>query len=258
MSNQRDREERVKKVGLMLLRAGSMLQSSGSSTSRTRMTVDRIADKFGCNADLFITHRALNITVSIKNHEYLFSATKRTMPPGVNFKIVSGISKMSWRVIEENWSVDQIEEELSRLETLPRYPRLLLLTLVGLAGAGFCGLADGSIYAILVCFFATFIGLFVRQETEKRKYNPYLCVFFASLAATMFSGGLHRLFPGAGLETAFATCVLFLIPGVPLINSFTDMLDGNILNGILKASNGLIISFMIAIGLTVSLIIYQF
>jgi uncharacterized membrane protein YjjP (DUF1212 family) len=58
-------------------------------------------------------------------------------------------------------------------------------------------------------------------------------------------------------EHAFATSVLFLIPGVPLINSFSDLIDGNLQNGIVRGLNGLIISFVIALGLLTTVLIYQ-
>lgn len=110
---------------------------------------------------------------------------------------------------------------------------------------------------MLIAFIASFTGLYVRQVTHRMNFNSYLCVFFASLAATLIAGGSRVLFPAFDLEPAFVTSILFLIPGVPLINSFTDLIDGNILNGILRAANGLMISFMIALGMICSLIIYN-
>ena len=57
---------------------------------------------------------------------------------------------------------------------------------------------------------------------------------------------------------AFSTSVLFLIPGVPMMNSFSDLIDGNILNGITRGVNVLIIAFAIALGLLMGLLIYNF
>ncbi|MEN9443917.1 MAG: hypothetical protein RIS47_807, partial [Bacteroidota bacterium] len=58
-------------------------------------------------------------------------------------------------------------------------------------------------------------------------------------------------------EHAFATSVLFLVPGVPLINSFTDVIDGNISIGVARGINGLMIAFAIALGLSVAMLIYH-
>lgn len=250
--------EKIQEAGMMLLRVGSLLMSNGASSLRIRMIVDRISETFEYHTDLFITNRSLSITVTNKENNQSFSRIKRVSAHGVNFKTVSGISRMSWNVKEQNWSLTQIDEELSRLESLSHYPRLIVLAAVGIADAAFCYFAGGYIWAMLVAFAATILGLVTRQELHKRKFNVYLCVFFASLVATLFSGMFRVLFPYDGFETAFATCVLFLIPGVPLINSFIDMFDGNILNGIVRAGNGLIIAFMIALGLIASVSIYNF
>jgi uncharacterized membrane protein YjjP (DUF1212 family) len=83
-------------------------------------------------------------------------------------------------------------------------------------------------------------------------------VFFASFSASLISGLFRKLGIGNTMEHAFAASVLFLIPGVPLINSFSDLIEDNILNGIVRAINGLLIAFAIALGLLGAMIIYRF
>jgi len=62
---------------------------------------------------------------------------------------------------------------------------------------------------------------------------------------------------GAHPELAFATSVLFLVPGVPLINSFTDLIDGNISIGIVRGTNGLLVAFSIALGLLAAMVVFK-
>jgi len=143
----------------------------------------------------------------------------------------------------------QISEEVQRLKALPHYPRLVVLGLVGLAGAAFCRIFGGGYVEMAVAFIATVVGLFVRQEAMRVKFNPYLCVYFASLTASFIAGMAEFYQIGTQPDKAFATSVLFLVPGVPLINSVTDLLEGNIQNGIIRGINGLIIAFSIAMGL---------
>ena len=246
----------TKDFGVILLRIGTMLQASGASSNRIRITIDRIANQYKFKSDLLITHRALILTLSDENGP-VFNQTKRNSAPGVNFKIVSGISRMSWRITAQKWSLDQIEVELNRLESIPHYHRLIILLTVSLAGASFCRLGNGNLAAMAVAFIGTFAGLFIRQEAHKRKYNPYLTIFLAALTATLVAGAFRRIFPDSDLEMGFAASVLFLIPGVPLINSFVDLFDGNILNGIIRATNSLLIAFMIALGMVCSLLLFK-
>lgn len=250
-------EQKIKELGHVLLQIGSLLMSNGASTARIRLTVDRIAKIFGYESDMFITHRALTLQLSDDSHELSFNSLKRTSPHGVNFKLVSGISRMSWSVAEEHWTLEQIKAELIRLQALPHYPRIITLTTVGIAGAAFCYFAGGRGWELLITFVATFVGLFVRQQANKSGFNIYLTIFLSALVATLIAGFFTKYSFGVDAEHAFATCVLFLIPGVPLINSFTDFFDGNILNGCVRAVQGMLISFMIALGLLSSYYLYQ-
>ena len=248
--------EKVKEVEEMLLDVGTLLMSNGASTGRVRITVNRIAEALGYDVELLITSRSLMLTVTEENGSDYTSSVRRTPPHGVNFRLVSGISRMSWRIIEDKLSLEQINEEISRLTSLPHYPRLVVLSLVALAGASFCRLFGGEGWELVVTFVASFFGLYIRQEAIKKRFNPYLAIAFASFAASMVAGLSVKLGIGDSPEHALATSVLFLIPGVPLINSLTDLIDGNTLNGIVRGINGFIIAFAIALGLMFAMQIY--
>jgi uncharacterized membrane protein YjjP (DUF1212 family) len=43
-----------------------------------------------------------------------------------------------------------------------------------------------------------------------------------------------------------------------MINSFSDLIDGNTLNGVTRGVNVLIMAFAIALGLVTALLIYKF
>jgi len=245
----RKETEIASQVGNVLLDVGAALMSAGASTHRTRLTLERLASGLGYKIELLISQRALMVTVIDENKEHYASRLKRTSPHGVNFKVVSGISRMSWRVYQEDWTIEQIAAELRRLKKLPHYPRLVVLSLVGLAGSAFCYIFGGGLIEMAVAFVATFAGLFVRQVAIQKKFNPYISVFFAAFTASFIAGIAELLSIGANPAAAFATSVLFLVPGVPFINSVTDMMDGNIQNGIVRLVNGFIIAFCIAMGI---------
>lgn len=247
----------LSKIADVLLEIGAILMGAGANTGRIRVTVNRIAHSLGYHVELLITHRALMVSVIDGDGGFFSSKLKRTPPHGVNFKILSGISRMSWKVQEEDWNIDQIYQELDRLKALPRYQRWRVLLMVSLADASFCRLIGGGWIEMLIAFWATWAGLFVREEFAKKQFNPFICVLGAAITASFLSGLGVKLEIGEHPDLAFATSVLFLIPGVPLINSFTDLIDGNSLTGIVRGTNGLIISFCIALGLMAAMAIFR-
>lgn len=249
-------EEKINRLCKLLLEAGALLMSSGANTSRIRTNIMRMAGAYGYNAELLVTHRALMLTLYDDEQDYFFSRLKRTSPHGANFRMVSGISRMSWSIVQEKWSLQQVQAELDRLKSLPHYPRWIILLMVSLAGASFCRLAGGEFTDMVIAFAATGAGLYIRQEAVKRMFNGYICIFFAAFVSSVISGFALKMQIGVHPEYAFATSVLYLIPGIQLINSLSDMLDGNIMNGIVRGFNGLIMSFSIALGMLGAILIY--
>ncbi|KAA8485449.1 threonine/serine exporter family protein [Arcticibacter tournemirensis] len=248
----------IKELGATLLHIGALLLSAGASTGRTRNTITRISDSFGYNTEFVINNRTLLLTLSDENNEYFFNSLKRSSPHGVNFTLLSGISHLSWEIVEDKLTINQINEQLAKLTALPHYERWIVLILVGLAGSSFCRVNGGEALDMLAVFIATFAGLFVRQEATRLRFNLYMCIYFGAFTASLIAGGAVKFGMGYTHEQAFATSVLFLIPGVPLINTFSDMIEGNLQNAIVRGMNGLIISFAIGLGLLTSMFIYQF
>ena len=249
------KQSEIKALGSALLEIGSLLMISGANTQRIRITVDRISNAFGYHTDLMISQRSLTINIIDHENDHFFSSLKRTGSHGANFTLLSGISRMSWTVVEQKWTVLQIEEEIKRLTSLPHYPRWIILTMVGLAGSAFCRLSGGAWWEVLLVFIGTFVGLYARQEAVKQRFNPYLSIYFGAFVSSLIVCLADRFQLVATSEHALATSVLFLIPGVPFINSFSDMIDGNQQNGLTRGVHCFIVAFSIAMGLSTSLLI---
>lgn len=244
-------------LGEMLLEIGSLLMVAGANTERIKVTINRIASAFGCSSDLMITNHALMITVRYEDVNRTFTSVKRVSNMHLNLNLISDISTMSWKIVEEKWSLERINNEVKLLDRKALYPRFVVLFLVALAGASFCRLFGGGLTEMILCFLGTLIGLFVRQEAVKLKFNIYLCIFFAALTSSLIVGAYSHFNPDKNFIHALSTSVLFLIPGVPMINSFTDFIDGNILNGTIRGVGVLVTAFAIALGLMTSLLIFN-
>lgn len=239
-------------IGILLLR-------SGANTERIRTTLHRMAQPFQVKAEIFITHQTIQLQLnSLSPPHRSYYHFKRTRAFATNFSILSGISRMSWRVAEEaSWSVEQIRQELQRIESLSAYPVTAVVTCVALSGASFCWLFGGSPLDMLVAFTATLLGQLVHRRAIQMRFNIYLCVYAAALMASLAVIGSSRIFLGVGLENdpSLSASMLFLIPGVPLINTFSDFIDGNILSGLLRGVHGLMVAFSIALGLVTTLLV---
>lgn len=244
-------------LGNFMLETGVALIRAGASTKRIRITLRRISDAYAYHSDIHIEPRSLSLTLRRSDNPEVFNGTRIAKHPVINFKMISGISRMSWSIVENPWTEEDMWKELNRLKDLPDYPRLLILFVVGLAGAAFCFAYGGGPLEMVITFLATFCGLWAKQELLKMNFNPYLVTYFsattAGLIVILFSLANNNL----TLEHAVTTSCLFLTPGVPLINSISDLMDGEILNGIDRGVNAVMHSMAIALGLSTLVFLFN-
>lgn len=245
-------------LGPFLLDAGLALLRSGASSDRIRSNMERLAAKGNHVLHIVVSSLSVSLTINDERGHVLYNGTGSIAAQGVNFSVISGISLLSWSVMEERLDFEMAKDELKRVLVKPHYNRWLVLLMVGLAGAAFCFTFGGSAYEMTMGFLATFFGLFCKQEMIRHSYNVYIITFVSAVVAGTFLGCMHLAFPGYKLDHAFSTCVLFLIPGVPLINSITDLIEGYIINGVARGVAALMHAMAIAFGLVTVLYIFDF
>jgi uncharacterized membrane protein YjjP (DUF1212 family) len=252
-----DSSELLKKKTNLLLDIAIALMVSGANTNRANTSINRFALVLGCRAFSMISHKTIVMTLTDNHTGETFTKVQNMPSYAINFTTISCISKASWKALGESWSIEKIESEFKKIRAEKKYSRIQVLLAVSLAGAGFCNIFGGDYTNMLVAMLSTFTGLFVLQEAHKKDFNMYFRVLLASFVASSVAslGIVYDI--GESPQIALATSILFLVPGVPLINSFTDLLDNNLLNGQVRFTSGLMIVMAMAIGLFGALLIYQ-
>jgi uncharacterized membrane protein YjjP (DUF1212 family) len=245
-------------LGSLLLRTGIGLLKAGAGSGRIDLNVMRLASAYGYLAHIDLSTRSINISLHNDQGQHCFSGS-RSMDsvPGVNFKVISETSRLSWTVAEKGILLSEASVQLEEILNQPHYSRFVVLGLVGIAGSAFCYMFGGSWMEMIITFVATVGGLLLKQQLGRMNFNPYLVTFFSALLAASVVGVAWKLGIGTTFEHAVATCILFLIPGVHLINSVIDLMDGYIANGVQRGVNATIHSFSIAAGLATFLFIFQ-
>ena len=252
-----DSSKELIKATNLLLEISSLLMVSGANTIRVNLSINRFAAGLNFKTSCFISHKSIIMTLYEEDSTQSCTRVKNIPPHAINFSIISAVSKASWDAVTENWTLDQISDEIKKITTQKRYPRLFVLVAVSLAGAGFCNIFKGDYLNMLVAFISTFIGLLVFQLTHSAKFNVYIRIFLGSFIASLIAGLGIVYNIGEHPQTALATSILYLVPGVALKNSFTDLLDNNIINGLVRFTNGLMTVLAIALGLFITMLIYQ-
>lgn len=245
-------------LGKLLLDMGMTMLHAGAPTRRVSLILDKISKAYGFRVYSDLSTRHLSITLLNQHEENVFSGGRSNPSlPGVNFWVVSDISNLSTELAENLIPLEELKKAFKLIQDRPHYPRWLILVLVSFAGAAFCYTFGGDFIEMGITFIATFCGLFLKQELMKNRLNPYIVTYFSAFLAAFVIVLCWKLEITSKPEQAFATSVLFLVPGVPLVISFVDLLNGYITNGIDRGVNALIHAFGIAAGLASVLYIFK-
>lgn len=241
----------------LLLNIGSTLLASGAHCGRIQRNVKRIADAMNIDTEIFFDYSGLILTTKFKNHPTITSTHyKKIDGHFVHFDTLADISVFSWKVHDEKLPFNQVQEEFEEIAARPHLPRWQIVLGVGVACASLCILSNGNWIDAAFGFFGSMAGLIVRQEITKRHYNIMIAIVAAALVTSVIASINVVNGFGAAPEIALATSVLYLVPGVPLVNSVIDLIEGYVSTSIQRGFYGGFLLLCIAIGMAMSILIF--
>ena len=90
----------------LLLRTGKLLMESAADTNRIERNMKRVAAYLGIPEEkLHIDIRWTMLMVNVSDEKHSFSKFQKCEKHGINMEAISKISKLSWRAIEQDYSI---------------------------------------------------------------------------------------------------------------------------------------------------------
>lgn len=246
----------ARRVADLLLDMGTYMLASGAHCGRLASNLSRMAIVWDYAIDLNPSFKGLQVTVKdLNNIEDTITSYKTSPEHNVHLSVLTDISALSWKVSEEKLSIDFVEKSFQEIKQKPNYPVWLVTLAVGFSCAGLCAFALGDIWNVLIAFVGASVGYLVKWKISTWKFNAMIVVAVAAFVTTLISGAGYLNNIGARPEAAMATAVLYLIPGVPLINTVIDLIEGYLSSSINRALFAGFILLCIASGMTLCITI---
>ena len=227
------------------------LLGSGVHTSRVVRNARRIGASQSVVVRLTTFQRTSILTVREEGNPRVVKIP--ALP--ISFERNSDLSSLSWEAVDRRLPLDVIREKFRKLTAKPRMDPMFVLMVVGLANASFCKLFNGDWVAVGIVFTSTLAGFSARQQLTKAGVNHFIIFILSAFVASLCASSALRF--DCTAETAIATSVLFLVPGVPLINGVIDIVEGHVLIGCSRLIGALLLILCIAVGLSVTLLMVK-
>ncbi len=241
-------EAQVREQAMFLVEYASLLMGAGVHTSRVARNTKRIGESLGLKVTISATQKSLHL--SAVNQETGLTYTTLTDVPHapISFEINTNLSRLSWDAYDEHLSLKEIQKRFNDFVARPKLHPIVVLLLSSFANASFCGIFGGDWFSIGIVFSATLCGMFAKMKLLDSKLNVFLTWAISAFIAS-FIASTSIAFDTTS-EVAIATSVLFLIPGVPLINGFMDIMEGYVILGMSRLLNALLLILCLSIGMS--------
>ncbi|MEG0806639.1 MAG: threonine/serine exporter family protein [Lachnospiraceae bacterium] len=242
-------------LSLTLDIAEEMLMS-GAEINRVEDTLLRICKAYEFKkVNVFSITEFIFVSLLAPNGK-IITQTRRVYSYNNNLSHLEQLNKLSRYICTEKPGVSAI---LDRIELLsqeepvtPAWVRCLCFMIGGGAFACFFGgnFLD-CIASSLVAIFMYFFGQFSKMQEMNRIAHTVVCSAIAgTLGLFLYTIGI-----GSNLDKIMIGNIMLLIPGMVFTNSIRDMLCGNIISGLLRLIESLLVAIAIAVGFSIPLLL---
>ncbi|UTC78932.1 threonine/serine exporter family protein [Treponema sp. OMZ 799] len=250
-------EEEKKAVSIfrIALAAGELLIKNGAEMNRTEETILRICASRGfTDIAVFISPTVIMIGDDKKEGT---TYIKNIKSRGSNIKKISLVNEFSRNFTQGKVSENDALDILKKIDTEKGYPYWLILTTAGIGCGVFSVLLGGTVNDFIVTFLATFAAVFLNDRITRFSKT----VFLGNFVAGFFVGIITILFYHVGfvknLDMIIVGAVLSLVPGVAFTSGIRDFILGDLISGIARTCEAVLIAVAIAFGIGSVLFAYS-
>lgn len=248
------------------MRFGILLLRSGSASFRVDQAMSRIALVLGVERiENFVTPTGI-ITSVYSGHEHRTQITHSTTL-SVDMNRITELEILS-RNLTPDVSIESVNAAIEKVEKKPPlYSPLMVVIGTALACGALALILGGGALDFIAATFGAAAAQYTRHTLVKAKIRAIPITVVASFVATLVSWVLLRTLASTlqpSLEAigmmasngkaGLVASVLVLIPGVPLITAFLDLIRFDLIAGLARGTYAFILIVCIALGMLAVLV----
>jgi uncharacterized membrane protein YjjP (DUF1212 family) len=235
-----------------------IVMQNGGSTVMADRTFQNILE--GYNQDGVSAAWRVDFVAASSVAEGQSSTVLRPVGPiGVNLIRTSEAAVLGERVARGEADPDAIGSEIERIQALaPPHNRWVMMAAAACTAAFFSQIPGGDWGAFGIAFVAAGVGQFLRSLLQPRKLAvapvTLVCgVFSACIACVGLRMGLSQMAPATLIAS-----VIYMVPGLPLINGFVDIVSHKYLFvGLERIANAVFLFLVLAVAIALAIAVVK-
>lgn len=239
----------INDLSLFLSRYSAWLLGSGATSIRLEKNVCRIANAYGKEAELFIMPRHIHLSIWERGKTDVTTSIAAVNHTAISFNLNTELSKLSWEIADKKLDFTEVQDLFEHYIHSDCQNKWLVLMLVAFANAAFCRLFGGDLQAMLVVGIATLAGYYLKILMLEKGTDLRLMAIVCSFVSSILGASCQLFGFGATPDIAIGTSVLYLVPGIPFINSFSDLLYRHYLCALSRFTDAVVLTCCLSLGL---------
>ena len=236
----REKDNTIARHALVMqiaLCAGELLIRNGAEMYRAEETIIRICEAGGvCDVTPFVTPTILFIAKG-EGENVLY--TKNIKKRSNNIAKITLVNDFSRKFVAGQIDISEALDCLHKIDEYKEYPYRFLL------------------FDFVAAFFASYIAVFISDKIMARSRTVFTGNFVASMFVGIISIISFEIKLVDNLDNIIVGAALALVPGVAFTAGIRDFISGDLLSGIARIGEAILVAIAIAFGAGSILMLYS-
>ncbi|ABR48518.1 protein of unknown function DUF1212 [Alkaliphilus metalliredigens QYMF] len=240
-----------KKIVVLALFAGEIMLKSGAETYRVEDTINRICKSRGFHyVECFVTPTGIFVSVDSKGEDQgeIISYIKRIKSRSINLNKISEVNDFSRRFVGSEIPIEEGMKQLRLIDKIKPYPPYLRSIAGGIASLFVVLLFGGNFLESLAAFFTSICITYTLYFFIDCGFTPFLTHISGGVVASLLAIVFSYTHPSINVDNVVIGALMIMVPGVAITNAVRDSIAGDLLSGLARAAEALIIATSIAFG----------
>lgn len=232
----------------LICQAAQLVLENGGETYRVEETAMRMASGLGLS-DVNIVAFPTSVFVSVEG----LSRIRRVTHRGTNTSRLARVNDVSRRVEHGLISADEAEAELHAIAADPGLHQLTLIVAYGVSAASFSLVFGGGLGTLVVALFIGMIVQAIQPLFSRMAMGTLLFDFSGGFLAAALAQLASLAVSYGDVNAAIVGGIMPLLTGLLMTTAVRDTMYGDLISGIARAVEALLLAACIALGVYVGL-----
>ncbi|WBY64926.1 MAG: Threonine/serine exporter [Thermocaproicibacter melissae] len=233
---------------------GNLLIENGAEISRAEESMRRFFSAYGVsNGEVFAIPTFISVSISTPDGRPI-TAIRRIPVRQINMDRVECANDLCRRICRTKPDFDTIEREMKRISSLPTLPFWAQAVAFALVAAAFTMFYGGTAADACVAFLCGAAIKPVWRLLEHFHVNQFFIYIAASFVSAVIAIIFAYFYAWLNYDKIIIGALMNLVPGIAITDFMRDIIAGDMIAGILRFVESILVAAAIAIGAGIALI----